>query len=641
MSTTRVRVLVADDDRSIRDALADILDSLPGTVVLGVADDHADAVRRAAELHPDVVLVDMRMPAGTGPDTVREIRARAPGTAVLALSAFEDHEHVLEMLAAGAAGYLLKGTPGEEIVEAVERASRGQLSMAVDLSARCVGALLRDRTECRRAIADLRRSEETFHDLVDFVPAAVVLVGPDDRIRLVNAGTHRIFGRSTRELIGQPASTLLPRRHHTAFADWVANARSAPGDEPLVPPAELAGVRGDGTEFPVTVTMKFMRLGGEQLVAVFLRALGAADAAGPHAPHLPESASDALVIVDGAGRVTLVNGQAERLFGYGSDELLGQPLELLLGGPVETYVRRWGTPHPSPQEQVAEPGGELTGRRKDGTVFPADVAFSPVRDERGPSIAATIRDRTEQRRHELALEHSFHLLRKSDREHQLLLTHLVRAQEDERKRIAAGIHDDPLQAITAASLRLQQLRRRLHAPADRELLATVEETVQQAIGRLRHLTFDLQPPPAERGLVANLTGYLEQLRSDTGTAYTVDNRLRFEPSADVQLIVYRIAQEALTNIRRHARAGTVAVRLSTVDDGCLVAIADDGVGYQPVVESTPGHLGVPLMVERAEIAGGWCRIESAPGRGTTVEFWIPHTADVLHGVRQAAEMPAP
>ena len=233
------------------------------------------------------------------------------------------------------------------------------------------------------------------------------------------------------------------------------------------------------------------------------------------------------------------------------------------------------------------------------------------------------------------------MLLKSDRQRQLLLTQLVRAQEDERKRIAAGIHDDPLQAVTAASLRLQQLRRRLRAPADRELLAMVEETVQQAIGRLRHLTFDLQPPPADLGLVASLTAYLEQLRSDTGATYTVDNRLRFEPSADVQLLVYRIAQEALANIRRHARARTVTVRLTTVDDGCLVVISDDGIGYQPGLEPTPGHLGVPLMVERAQIAGGWCRIEGTPGSGTTVEFWIPHTADTLHGELQDAETYAP
>jgi PAS domain S-box-containing protein len=641
VSTPGIRVLVADDDRSMREALADTLSAQPGIVVLGVADDHADAVRQAAELRPDVVLVDVRMPAGTAPGTVREVRTNAPGTAVLALSAFEDHECVLEMLAAGAAGYLLKGTPGDEIVEAVQRASRGQLSMPVDLSARCAGAVLRDRDNYRRVEAELRRSEETFHDLVDSAPTGIVLVGPDDRIRLVNAGTDRIFGRAVRELIGQPASTLLPARYHKSFADSLAHARSTRADESSGAATELAGVRGDGTEFPAAVDMRSLRLAGEQMVAVFLRELGTLDVAEMHYRQLLESAPDAIVIADGAGRIKLVNGQAELLFGYRRGELLGQPLELLIGRPVEMYLRRWNAQLPPLPEHAAEPAIELTGRRKDGTDFPADVGLSPMRDERGFFIVAAIRDRTEQRRYELALEQSFHQLRQSHREHQLLLTHLVRAQEDERKRIAAGIHDDPLQAITAASLRLQQLRRRVRTPDDRNVLAKVEETVQEALGRLRHLVFDLRPPTADGGLVANLTLYLEQLRSETGINYTVDNRLRVEPGADTQIIAYRIAQEALTNIRRHARASTVAIRLSTVDEGCFVAISDDGIGYQPNKEPTPGHLGLPLMAERAQIAGGWCRMESAPGRGSTVEFWIPHTADAHDSERQDAETHAP
>ena len=89
-------------------------------------------------------------------------------------------------------------------------------------------------------------------------------------------------------------------------------------------------------------------------------------------------------------------------------------------------------------------------------------------------------------------------------------------------------------------------------------------------------------------------------------------------------LIYRTAQEALMNVRKHARAKTVHVQLLGLDEGCLVRIVDDGQGYNPLeVESRPGHLGLSLIQERAQIAGGWCRIESAPGAGTTVEFWVP------------------
>jgi signal transduction histidine kinase len=88
--------------------------------------------------------------------------------------------------------------------------------------------------------------------------------------------------------------------------------------------------------------------------------------------------------------------------------------------------------------------------------------------------------------------------------------------------------------------------------------------------------------------------------------------------------IYRTVREALANVRQHARASTVTVELLDVEDGCLVRIVDDGVGYDPAdVEDRPGHLGLALIRERAELAGGWYRIERSPGSGTTVEFWVP------------------
>jgi len=90
------------------------------------------------------------------------------------------------------------------------------------------------------------------------------------------------------------------------------------------------------------------------------------------------------------------------------------------------------------------------------------------------------------------------------------------------------------------------------------------------------------------------------------------------------MLIYRIVREALLNVRKHARARTVRVQLRDVSDGYLVRIVDDGVGYSPAeVEDRPGHLGLTLMQERAHAGGGWCRIESMPGGGTTVEFWVP------------------
>ena len=143
--------------------------------------------------------------------------------------------------------------------------------------------------------------------------------------------------------------------------------------------------------------------------------------------------------------------------------------------------------------------------------------------------------------------------------------------------------------------------------------------------RLRQLIFDLRPSGLGRSsLAAALQDYLEQMRCDTGIAYWLDAKCTVPVAAVNTALIYRTAQEALANVRKHARAKTVWVELLDVSEGCLARITDDGVGYDPAdIEDRPGHLGLILMRERAQIAGGWCRVESTPGSGTTVEFWLP------------------
>ena len=146
-----------------------------------------------------------------------------------------------------------------------------------------------------------------------------------------------------------------------------------------------------------------------------------------------------------------------------------------------------------------------------------------------------------------------------------------------------------------------------------------------ASSHLRQLISDLKPAGLEDGnLDAALRVYLEQMQADTGIACRLAERLRTRVPDRTARLIYRNVLEVLANVRTHARASTVAVELHDVEDGYLIRIVDDGVGYDPAdIEDRPGHLGLVLIRERAELAGGWCRIESSPGTGTTVEFWVP------------------
>ena len=208
----------------------------------------------------------------------------------------------------------------------------------------------------------------------------------------------------------------------------------------------------------------------------------------------------------------------------------------------------------------------------------------------------------------------------------MLVARLEEAQEQERRRIAADIHDDSIQVISAADMRAQALARQIEDPELHAEALELHDTLREAVERLRHLLFELRPPVLDReGLVAALRQYLDQPSSGPALESVLDADLVTEPPDDVRATLFRIAQEAITNVRKHAEAGRLEVRLASSEDGVLLRVTDDGRGIEALdlASPEPGHLGVPAMVERAELAGGWCRIDGTPGRGTTVECWLP------------------
>jgi PAS domain S-box-containing protein len=348
--------------------------------------------------------------------------------------------------------------------------------------------------------------------------------------------------------------------------------------------------------------------------------------------QLFESSPDAMVIVDSAGQIRQANPRAETLFGYRPGELLGQDVERLFPGQSVTF-------HPG----AAGPGEtahrlDLVGSRRDVSQFPAEVNVIPIEGREGTMTVMSIKDITEAQRAQFVLELGLDTLESADREQHALLGHLIRAQEEERGRIAADIHDDTIQMLAAANLRLQQLRHRLQDPDELRILGKLQETLTLSLSRLRQLIFDLRPPSLQRGsLDTALHALLEQLRTENGIAYQVDDPATARTPGTATVLIYRIIKEALANVREHASATTVRVQFADVNGGCLIRIVDDGVGYDPAeVENRPGHLGLTLMRERAQVAGGWCRIESTPGDGTTVEFWVPFGGSPEAGRGRAA-----
>jgi PAS domain S-box-containing protein len=320
-----------------------------------------------------------------------------------------------------------------------------------------------------------------------------------------------------------------------------------------------------------------------------------------------ETMLDAALVLDPYRRVVKLNPAAERALGVPAPRALGHQVEQLLG--VEPALVERADDPVLPEEV------ELTGRRY-------ELSTTPLADRSGrvTGKVVVLRDVTE--RH-LAHERLLRL----DQQRRWLLRRVVWAQEEERRRIAGEVHDDAIQTIAAARLMLTTFRDQLSDDRQRRLLDHLEEAVSSSLRRLRTLVFDLRPAQLDDdGLAAALREYLTETARQGGFVATLRDDLEREPPAEARVIAYRICQEALTNVRVHARARWVEVRLEEAQGGLQVTVTDDGAGFEAdQVKATPrrGHLGLTSMSERATMADGWCRVDSHPGQGTTVRFWLP------------------
>jgi PAS domain S-box-containing protein len=601
-----IRVLLAEDEEPLRSAIRDLVTSEPGLEIVGAVGDASEAIKLAAATKPHVALVDVRMP-GSGAEAAKGIRAVSPSTQVVALSAYEDKSTVLEMLDSGAVAYLVKGISPAEIVEAVRRAARGQASLSVEVISALTGGPTAAPEVVHQAPEQPGLVRERFRGLIDAAPDAVVLADEAGTIVLVNSQTEELFGHDREALVGQPIESLLP--------GYLRNVETRAMETGL----ELVCHHRDGSEFPVEISLSAMEAEEGRLVIAFVRDItdrrrGAS--ATLELAAIVASSSDAIVSQSLDHCALTWNSGAEKLYGYTAEEMAGRSMSILVPSGQLDEVPAILERFKSGEQWIDQ--FETTRLRKDGSKIEVSIKISPIWDSSGAlvGLASIARDLTPLRAHG---ELERHLA-----ERRALLAHLVNAGEEERARIAMDIHDDSIQAITAAGMRLQILRRRLDDPEQIELLDELEETIRLAISRLRHLLFELRPPVLDNeGLSAALGTYLEEM-DDPNTSYRLDDQLTVQPSPESRTILYRIVQEALTNVRKHAKAAQATVALREVENGFLARVSDDGVGFVASDEEpVPGHLGLAAMRERAELAGGWLTIKAAPGAGTTLEVWIP------------------
>ena len=327
----------------------------------------------------------------------------------------------------------------------------------------------------------------------------------------------------------------------------------------------------------------------------------------------------AIYLLDGDGRIVSWNPGAERLTGYSASEVLAQHVSLMY--PPEDRRVGLAEQHLGTARETGSAEHEGWRPRKDGRPFWASGATSALRDTTGTlrGFATVVRDMTQRRQEEEEVRQSRAQLRE-------LSTHLQQVLEQERTRVACAVHDELGQALTVLKIELSLLERDavLGEPYLHQRVEEMSGLIDATVLAVRRIATELRPRVLDvLGLEAAIEWQAREFEARTG----ISCRLRLPPKplaldAERSTALFRILQEALTNVIRHADASQVEIQLERLPEGCRLSIHDNGRGMS-VEEEGATSLGFFGMRERAQVMNGTLTVLSIPGEGTTVETCLP------------------
>ena len=576
--------------------------------------DTEDELRTALEAGSwDVAVCDWSLPAFSARRAIEVLRQTVFEGPIIVVSGTGGEEIVVEAMRSGADDFIVKD-------------DLSRLSSAVERG----GAV---RTTTRRAEGRLAAGEARLSGLLDSIPASVYVVVASDSTtgydtQYISPQIAQMIGYSPEELVREP--DLWRDILHPDDRARVLHAEKAHLDSGTPLRQEYRIFARDGRivwvrDEAVLLPGEEGRTGVSHGILSDITESKVAEEALRRQALIFENVNDAVVIVDLDGRILDFNPGAEVMFGYSKDEARGRVPDFLSGADADIGLTE------TVLSTVAREGrwsGEVPVPRGDGALGVAELVVVPLKDPGGGMLGTVgvLRDVTERKRSEEELRRTIDLLRASDQERRQLVSRLVTAREEEAQRIAGEIHDDPIQQLSAAALRLGMLRTGLDETKRSQTLAQVDKAVNDTLSRLRRMLFELSPRTLETdGLGTALDEYVQHANQEGATTYHLQDELGGELGQEKRTIAYRVVLEALSNVRKHAAARNATVRLEDTDGDFRCSVTDDGKGIAPedLGVSLPGHMGTATMRQRVEMAGGWIEITSKLGEGTTVEFWLP------------------
>ncbi len=466
-------------------------------------------------------------------------------------------------------------------------------------------------------LSRLTESEARYRYLVERAPDLVWSIGADARLTFLSDAVVRLTGRQPDELVGEHFGALVHESSKdVAEFDWTTGMQH--GSQEVRGRVNLAGADGQPVpaEFIATARLdddgRFLGANGsvrdmreQERLEADLRESES------RYRFLVENSPDVVFATDAEGRFTFMSDSIERMSGWRPDEVLGAHFSKVVDSQSAEAESRWAA-------LLREPTVELIAvnnlRRPDGGIVPVEISAIGMVDEHGvfAGIHGSTRDISERARLEGELRRQAGEL----------------AAGEERAHLARELHDSVTQALFSMTL----VSRSVELLLDRDLTAARAQLTQlrdlqrEALAEMRALIFELRPGNLEQdGLTRALRTHTAALQGRIGLPVVVDSTLTERLPLAIEEVLYRIAQEALHNVVKHASARQVRVDVGRTSEGVRLRIDDDGKGFDPgaVPDS---HLGLAGMRARADRIGARFSCRSVQGKGTTIEVVVPEAA---------------
>jgi len=590
-----LRVLIVEDEALIAEEISDRLQRV-GCEIVAIVDTGVGAIEAAASLNPGLILMDIRLKGEMdGIEAADRINA-ARRSPIVYLTAHSDR-HTLERAKSNSAyGYVLKPFQMRSLLAAIEVAL--------------------ERFENERRLEDSRL---TYATILASISDAVIATDVEGCVRFMNPVAERLTGWTTRQALGEFAGTVLKLDEgssSTGVQDLVAGALKTRAPVAFGRDAVVRSNAGALTPVDGAITCIVDALGrlvGTSItmrdVASDRRAEAEIRAMGERFRAVVETAVNGVLLLDSSGTIRLFNPACERLFGFKAHEAIGRVVDFLLPSPLTELLLQTKQDSDRERPPLILSALPTTATRSDGETFPAEVSVGEARLAGASLYVCVIHDLSERRELQAAL---------------------LEAIRHEQHRFGTDLHDGLGQELTGLSLLLSALIRAAHAtkPIVTEDLEQAQQIVAHAIRSCQAIARGLSPVGEEGGLVVALRGLVSGLNSASGP--TVDlavseaARLGLSPIAADHL--FRIAQEALANALKHARAHAIHVRLDVETARVRLQICDDGAGLGTRVPKRHG-LGLRTMQYRAQAIGARLEIRPLDGQpGTCVVCDCPQAA---------------